>query len=116
MRYPGYLSRGLQEYGNDEGLLVGIGGLGLGRRLRLVGRGVVVLGFLSPFSNSDLAEPRFLASFGMAEPPKTRTATTMTTIKRSGPKISPKNTAFSFDVLDSRVVRPARLREGAPFN
>ena len=29
----------------------------------------------------------------------------MTTIKRSGPKISPKNTAFSFDVLSSRVVR-----------
>jgi hypothetical protein len=40
----------------------------------------------------------------MAEPPKTNTATTMTTIKRSGPKISPKNTVFSFDVLRARVV------------
>ena len=75
----------------------------------------VVFASFSPFSNSDLAEPRFLASFGMAEPPKTRTATTMTTIKRSGPKISPKNTAFSFDVLSSRVVPLALLRGGASY-
>ncbi len=74
------------------------------------------LASFKPFSNSDLAEPRFLANFGMAEPPKTRTATTMTTIKRSGPNISPKNTAFSFDVLSSRVVRYASLREGAPIH
>jgi hypothetical protein len=46
----------------------------------------------------------------MAEPPKINTATTITTINKSGPKMSPKNTVFSFDVLVHRVVRV----DGAP--
>lgn len=54
-----------------------------------------------PFSNSLFAEPKFFANLGIAAPPKMSTATTMTTIKRSGPKISPKNTVFSFDVRNA---------------
>src|SRR5665213_1084211 len=97
-----------QNYLSVSGALASTGVVGLSAVAS------VVLASFSPFSNSDLAEPRFLANFGIAEPPKKRTATTMTTIKRSGPKISPKNTAFSFDVLSPRVVRRASLREGAP--
>src|SRR6202451_676271 len=58
-----------------------------------------VLPSFRPFSTSVFAEPRFRASFGMAAPPKMSTATTITTTNRSGPKISPKNTVYSFDVL-----------------
>ena len=39
----------------------------------------------------------------------------MTTISRSGPKISPKNTAFSFDVLTATVVRDTSLRCARPI-
>ena len=42
----------------------------------------------SPFSNSPLADPRFRASFGMAEPPKSTAKTTMSTITPYTPKIS----------------------------
>src|ERR1019366_8191583 len=68
-----------------------------------------------PFSNSVLADPRLRANFGIAAPPKTNTATTITTINRSGPKISPKNTTFSFDVPPPIVVRVPCGHHGGPF-
>jgi predicted branched-subunit amino acid permease len=76
----------------------------------------VILAVLSPFSNSVLAEPKLRANFGIAAPPNISTATTMTTINRSGPKISPKNTAFSFDVRNATVVRDAMQRYSGPFH
>src|SRR5580692_8371413 len=48
-----------------------------------------------PFSNSVFADPRFFANLGIAAPPNRRTASTMITINRSGPNISPTNMCCS---------------------
>src|ERR1035438_7441277 len=95
----------VQNYLSVSGALVSAVGVGLSAEA------LEALDSFSPFSNSDLAEPRFFANFGMAAPPKRRTPTTTTTITPSIPNISPKNTAFSFDVLGKRVAPPTSRSE-----
>jgi hypothetical protein len=58
----------------------------------------VGLALLRPFSNSVLAEPRFRANFGIADPPKTRTSNITMTMMPSGPSSPASNTVDSFVV------------------
>jgi len=118
MRVPGYSESRLPEItATDEGLLVWYRALVSAVVSGLSAAASLFLASFSPFSNFRLGRTEVLGQLRNGGAPEVRDRDNNDNDQEIGPKnFRLRTRLLTLTCLISRVVRPARLREGAPFN